>query len=77
MVEACGDQLGSDRSFYTTADTVADIEATARQLAAAGVRFERYPGMQQDELGIWQSPGGGSVAWFKDPEGNTLSVSQH
>jgi catechol 2,3-dioxygenase-like lactoylglutathione lyase family enzyme len=56
---------------------VADITATVRELAAAGVRFERYPGMQQDELGIWQSPGGGRVAWFKDPDGNTLSVSQH
>jgi len=56
---------------------VADIAATVRQLAAAGVRFERYPGKQQDELGIWQSPGGGRVAWFKDPDSNTLSVSQH
>ena len=55
---------------------VADIAATVRQLAAAGVRFERYPGMQQDELGIWQSPSGARVAWFKDPDGNTLSVSQ-
>jgi predicted enzyme related to lactoylglutathione lyase len=33
--------------------------------------------MQQDELGIWQSPSGARVAWFKDPDGNTLSVSQH
>ena len=56
---------------------VADIAATVRQLAAAGVRFERYPGMQQDDLGIWQSPSGACVAWFKDPDGNTLSVSQH
>ena len=55
---------------------VADIAATVRQLAAAGVRFERYPGMPQDELGIWQSPSGAGVAWFKDPDGNTLSVSQ-
>jgi catechol 2,3-dioxygenase-like lactoylglutathione lyase family enzyme len=54
-----------------------DIEATVRELAAAGVRCERYPGMAQDELGIWQSPGGARVAWFKDPDGNTLSVSQH
>ena len=56
---------------------VAEIAATVRQLAAAGVRFELYPGMQQDELGIWQSPSGARVAWFKDPDGNTLSVSQH
>jgi len=56
---------------------IGDIEATVRELAAAGVRCERYPGMAQDELGIWQSPSGARVAWFKDPDGNTLSVSQH
>jgi catechol 2,3-dioxygenase-like lactoylglutathione lyase family enzyme len=56
---------------------IGDIAATVRQLAAEGVQFERYPGMQQDELGIWQSPSGARVAWFKDPDGNTLSVSQH
>src|SRR5258706_9324139 len=48
---------------------VADIAATVRQLAAAGVRCERFPGMVQDELGIWQSPSGARVAWFKDPDG--------
>lgn len=56
---------------------VDDIAATVRGLAAAGVRFERYPGMEQDDLGIWSSPGGAKVAWFKDPDGNVLSVSQH
>jgi hypothetical protein len=58
---------------------VPDIVATVQRLAAAGVTFERYGEfMQQDELGIWNAPGGGArVAWFKDPDGNTLSVSQH
>jgi catechol 2,3-dioxygenase-like lactoylglutathione lyase family enzyme len=56
---------------------VRDIVAAAKTLSEAGVRFERYPGMEQDELGIWSSPGGARVAWFKDPEGNTLSISQH
>jgi len=56
---------------------IGDIEATVRELAAAGVRCERFPGMAQDELGIWQSPSGARVAWFKDPDGNLLSVSQH
>jgi len=57
---------------------VSDIVATVQQLQAAGVTFERYGGfMQQDELGIWNAPGGTRVAWFKDPDGNTLSVSQH
>jgi catechol 2,3-dioxygenase-like lactoylglutathione lyase family enzyme len=56
---------------------VPDIVAAARTLSEAGVRFERYPGMEQDELGIWAAPGGAHVAWFKDPDGNTLSISQH
>ena len=56
---------------------VADVAATGQALRAAGVALERYPGMQQDDLGVWTSPGGGQVAWFKDPDGNTLSVSQH
>jgi catechol 2,3-dioxygenase-like lactoylglutathione lyase family enzyme len=56
---------------------VPNIVAAAKALLEAGVRFERYQGMQQDELGIWSSPGGGKVAWFKDPDGNTLSISQH
>jgi hypothetical protein len=42
----------------------------------AHVSVERYPGMQQDELGIWNSPGGARVAWFRDPDGNMLSVTQ-
>jgi catechol 2,3-dioxygenase-like lactoylglutathione lyase family enzyme len=56
---------------------VADIVATVGGLAAAGVRFERFPGLEQDENGIWRAPGGTGVAWFKDPDGNLLSVSQH
>ena len=56
---------------------VANIVAAASGLGTAGVQFERYPGMEQDELGIWTAPGGAKVAWFKDPDGNTLSISQH
>ncbi len=55
---------------------VADIEKTARGLRDKGVRFERYPGMEQDDLGIWNSPSGAKVAWFKDPEGNVLSITE-
>ncbi len=55
---------------------VTDISAAADGLREAGVQFERYPGMQQDELGIWTSPGGSKIAWFKDPDGNTLSISE-
>jgi catechol 2,3-dioxygenase-like lactoylglutathione lyase family enzyme len=56
---------------------VPNISTAAKTLSAAGVAFERYPGMEQDQLGIWTSPNGGKVAWFKDPDGNTLSISQH
>ena len=56
---------------------VPDIVAAVHDLAAAGVTLERYSFMQQDENGIWSSPSGSRVAWFKDPDGNVLSVSQH
>ena len=56
---------------------VEDIDATVRGLAAKDVKFERYPWMEQDNLGIWSAPSGAKVAWFKDPDGNLLSVSQH
>jgi len=56
---------------------VPDIVTAAKSLQKAGVQFERYPGMNQDEMGIWASPGGAKVAWFKDPDGNTLSISEH
>jgi len=56
---------------------VSDIRTAVRDLAVRGVQFERFPAfMQQDELGIWSAPGGAHVAWFKDPDGNTLSVTQ-
>jgi len=55
---------------------VPDIEAAVRQLMANGVKFERYEFVKQDELGIWTAPGGTRVAWFLDPDGNNLSVSQ-
>jgi predicted enzyme related to lactoylglutathione lyase len=56
--------------------TVADISATVAGLTARGVAFERFDGVEQDELGVWRSPGGARVAWFKDPDGNTLSLTQ-
>ncbi|MDR3741095.1 MAG: VOC family protein [Terracidiphilus sp.] len=54
-----------------------DIGADVRALAAKGVRFEIYEGMRQDALGICTFPGGDKVVWFKDPDGNVLSLSQH
>jgi len=55
---------------------VADVETTVRALRDKGVRFNIYQGFGQDELGIWNAPGGVvRVAWFKDLDGNVLSVT--
>ena len=57
---------------------VDDLAAAVRALVGRGVVFERYGFFEQDQLGIWTAPGGAArVAWFKDPDGNTLSVTQH
>lgn len=55
---------------------VADIGETVRWLAAKGVRFESYEWLPQDESGVWTAPDGTRVAWFKDPDGNLLSLTQ-
>jgi|ERR1043166_2313278 catechol 2,3-dioxygenase-like lactoylglutathione lyase family enzyme len=55
---------------------VKDIRKTVRTLRDRGVEFKRYEGMNQDEDGIWTSPRGGLVAWFEDPDGNILSLTQ-
>ena len=55
---------------------VADIEAVVAGLSARGVAFSRFDGMEQDDNGIWTSPGGSKVAWFTDPDGNVLSLTQ-
>jgi catechol 2,3-dioxygenase-like lactoylglutathione lyase family enzyme len=54
-----------------------DIEQDVRDLTARGITFDRYGFIPQDDLGIWTSPTAAKVAWFKDPDGNTLSLSQH
>ncbi len=55
---------------------VPDAAAAVRGLAARGVSALRFDDFEQDELGIWTAPTGARVAWFKDPDGNTLSVTQ-
>ena len=55
---------------------VTSIAATMTTLERAAVVFERYPGMPQDKRGVWTAPGGARIAWFKDPDGNTLSITQ-
>jgi catechol 2,3-dioxygenase-like lactoylglutathione lyase family enzyme len=58
---------------------VEDMHAAIRELTARGVKFEQFglAFMKQDEMGVWDAPGGDQVAWFKDPDGNTLSISKH
>lgn len=55
---------------------VTDIAAAIKALRAAGVRFVRYPGMDQNKLGVWNAPSGAKIAWFTDPDGNTLSIAE-
>lgn len=52
------------------------IEAKVQELATRGVVFVRFEGMPQDENGLWTSPAGARVAWFKAPDGNNLSLTQ-
>ena len=56
--------------------TVADARVSVAALAARGVEPVRYEGMGQDDDGIWSAPGGARVAWFRDPDGNTLSITE-
>jgi len=55
---------------------VENIANSIKAMHEAGVRFEHYEGLAQDELGVWHAPGGAKVAWFKDPDGNTLSLTE-
>ena len=56
---------------------VEDVEATVRELRLAGVTFEKFVGLNDDnELNIWKAPGGTRIAWLRDPDGNMLSISE-
>ena len=54
-----------------------DVEADVEALTAKGIEFLRFAYFEQDALGIWTAPNGNKVAWFKDPDGNILSLSHH
>jgi catechol 2,3-dioxygenase-like lactoylglutathione lyase family enzyme len=57
---------------------VPDIDAAVADLTARGVQFHRYDFLKQASNGVWSPPGNAArVAWFRDPDGNTLSISQH
>ncbi len=56
---------------------VRGIEGVVLKMTGNGIAFEQYAGLDQDEHGVWTAPGGAKVAWFKDPDGNLLSLSEH
>lgn len=63
-------------AFVSTADAARARRFYGEVLRMRFVEFDRHDGMEQDELGVWQSPSGARVAWFKDPDGNILSLTQ-
>ncbi|HEV8593934.1 MAG TPA: VOC family protein [Thermoplasmata archaeon] len=65
------------RAQYTIVGwEVSDIRQAMRDLTAKGVDFAKFEGFGQDDLGVWRAPDGTQVAWFKDPDGNILSLTQ-
>jgi catechol 2,3-dioxygenase-like lactoylglutathione lyase family enzyme len=56
---------------------VDDLDAAVDELRGRGITFTRYDGMDQDEHDAWTAPSGTRVAWFRDPDANTLSLQQH
>jgi catechol 2,3-dioxygenase-like lactoylglutathione lyase family enzyme len=62
--------------FTSLGWSVPDIAGIVERLSSKGVEFVRYDFLPQDELGIWNSPSGARVAWFRDPDGNLLSLTQ-
>ena len=63
------------QNFTIAGWVVPDLHVAIDALVGRGVTFTRYGGMNQDERGIWTTPNGDQVAWFKDPDGNTLSLT--
>jgi predicted enzyme related to lactoylglutathione lyase len=55
---------------------VVDVHKAVEALLKRGITFDRYPGLPQDEQGIWTTPDGNKIAWFTDPDGNTLSLTE-
>jgi len=63
-------------SYTTLGWQVADIKKEVNTLLKRGIKFNRYKGMNHDENGIWTSPGKAKIAWFTDPDGNILSLTE-
>jgi catechol 2,3-dioxygenase-like lactoylglutathione lyase family enzyme len=66
----------SPQPFTVFGWEVPDIHAVVADLGGAGITCVRYDGMDQDTAGVWTTPGGDRIAWFRDPDGNTLSLTQ-
>jgi catechol 2,3-dioxygenase-like lactoylglutathione lyase family enzyme len=73
----CAPQPFTPNHFTIFGWEVDDIHATIADLKTRGVEFLRIGYFEQDPDGVWTAPGGAQVAWFKDPDGNTLSLSNH
>ena len=56
---------------------VADFGQVVADLTSKGVNFERFPGFAHDEAGAWVAPDGTNVAWFRDPDGNLISLVRY
>ncbi len=64
------------QSFTILGWNVSDIHEVVKSLSKKGVEFNKYEFLEQDNSGVWTSPGGSKVAWFKDPDGNVLSLTE-
>ena len=64
------------QAFTVLGWNVADIASTIKSLNDKNVFCEKYDSLEQDDSGIWTSPNGSKVAWFKDPDGNILSLTE-
>lgn len=84
LVFACGDTTVRVQKVeelvappYTSLGwEVEDIAETVRQLVVNGIEFQQFEGLPQNDAGIWSTPDGAQIAWFRDPDGNTLSLTQ-
>jgi len=77
MIRAAKMKEFTPAQFTVLGWQVSNIEEIVRALTKKGVHFEIFGFFKQDNLGIWTAPTGDKVAWFKDPDGNMLSVSEH
>ncbi len=66
----------SPHAFTSLGWAVNDVALIVRELSRRGVSFQRYEGLEQDAGGVWTSPSGAKIAWFKDPDGNVLSLTE-